>query len=288
MKLANVAGRATLLTTDDRGIDVANASNDKFGPSLHAVYEAWEAFRSWADTQDPVTADVEVSRELLGTPSPSPRQILAIGLNYAEHAAESGFETPDRLPPTFTKFASSLVGPDCQVVLPANGNTDWEVELVVVLGRTAHRVTADKAWDHVAGLTVGQDISERVSQLAGQAPQFSLGKSFPNFSPVGPWLVTPDEVADRDDLRLGCAVNGETVQDGRTKDMIFSVSELIAGLSATLTLYSGDIIFTGTPSGVGVGRSPQRFLKRGDQLHSWIEGVGELNQTFVADAEARP
>lgn len=158
---------------------------------------------------------------------------------------------------------------------------DWEVELVVVIGRTAHQISEDEAWDHVAGLTIGQDISERVSQLAGPAPQFSLGKSFPNFAPVGPWLVTPDAVADRDDLRLGCAIDGETVQDGRTRDLIFPVARLVAELSRTITFRPGDLVFTGTPAGVGLGRDPQRFLRPGNELTSWIEGIGEMRQTFV-------
>lgn len=280
MRLANVDGHAVLLSADDRGIDVETASDGKFGPGLASVYENWQGFRSWADTVGDVEA-ATFTREQLGSPSPAPKQIIAIGLNYSEHAAESGFETPTGLPPTFTKFVSSLTGPDCDVVLPPGGNTDWEVELVAVIGVTAKDVAEDDAWNYVAGLSVGQDISERVSQLAGPAPQFSLGKSFPNFAPVGPWLVTPDAVPDKDDLALGCSIDGETVQDGRTSDLIFPVARLVAALSRTITLYPGDIIFTGTPSGVGVGRKPQRFLNPGEKLVTWIEGIGELNQTFV-------
>jgi 2-keto-4-pentenoate hydratase/2-oxohepta-3-ene-1,7-dioic acid hydratase in catechol pathway len=282
MKLANVDGRAVLLTDEDRGIDVEQASEGKFGPDPASVLENWDGFRAWAD-QAPTELQVTFTRSQLGPPSPAPRQIVAIGLNYGAHAAESGFEVPDRLPPTFTKFVSALSGPDAEVVIPAGGNVDWEVELVAVIGRTTSRVAEDEAWDHVAGVTVGQDISERVSQLAGPAPQFSLGKSFPNFAPVGPWLVTPDELPDRDDLVLGCAVDGETVQEGRTAQLIFPVARLVAELSHTITLYPGDIVFTGTPAGVGLGRSPQRFLQPGEHLVSWIEGIGEIRQTFVAD-----
>lgn len=281
MRLANVSGRAVLLTADDRGIDVAEASAGRFGPDLGAVYQHWDDFRAWVDGA-PFGAEVAVHRSQLGSPSPAPRQIVAIGLNYHAHAAESGFASPDRLPPTFTKFVSSLTGPDAQVALPPGGNVDWEVELVVVIGREAASVSEDEAWDHVAGVTIGQDISERVSQLAGPAPQFSLGKSFPQFAPVGPWLVTPDDLANRDDLALGCAVDGESVQDGRTRDLIFPVARLIAELSRTITLFPGDLLFTGTPAGVGVGRNPQRFLQEGEELVSWIEGIGEIRQTFVA------
>ncbi|GAA4533240.1 fumarylacetoacetate hydrolase family protein [Amycolatopsis samaneae] len=281
MKLANVDGRAVLVTADDKGVDVAKASDGEFGPDLGSVYENWAGFLAWAE-RSAAGPDVEFTRARLGPPSPAPRQIVAVGLNYDAHAAESGFAVPDGLPPTFTKFVSALTGPDAEVVLPVGGDVDWEVELVVVIGRTATRVTESDAWEHIAGVTIGQDLSERVSQLAGPAPQFSLGKSFPNFAPTGPWLVTPDELADRDDLALGCAVDGETVQDGRTGQLIFPVAGLVSALSRTITLYPGDLVFTGTPAGVGMGRTPQRFLRAGERLDSWIEGIGEMHQTFVA------
>lgn len=170
------------------------------------------------------------------------------------------------------------------MTIPADGNVDWEVELVVIIGREAHRIDEADAWSHVAGLTVGQDISERISQLRGPAPQFGLGKSFPGFTPQGPWLVTPDEFDNPDDLELGCMIDGEEVQKGRTCELIFPVPSLIAALSQTVTLYPGDVIFTGTPAGVGVGQSPQRFLQPGESLDSWIEGIGELRQRFVAES----
>jgi len=228
-----------------------------------------------------------VDRSDLGCPSPSPRQVVAIGLNYCEHARESGFAIPDSLPPTFTKFMTSLAGPDVAVTLPPGGHTDWEVELVVVIGRTATAVAESAAWDHVAGLAVGQDLSERIAQLRGPAPQFSLGKSFANFPPVGPWMTTPEEVRDRNDLALGCSIDGETVQNGRTGDLLFPVERLVSRLSHTISLLPGDLIFTGTPAGVGQGRDPQRFLQPGERLDSWIEGLGELHQTFVASPTAR-
>ncbi len=208
--------------------------------------------------------------------------MLAIGLNYSAHAAESGFTVPESPTVMFTKWASCLTGPVTTVELPPGGNTDWEVELVVVLGKKAWRIAESDAWSHVAGLTVGQDLSERVMQTAGPSPQFSLGKSLPGFGPTGPWLVTIDELADLDDLEIGCAVNGETVQKGRTRDLIFSVPAMIAKLSATLPLLPGDLLFTGTPSGVGAGRKPPRFLRPGDELRSYITGIGELRQRFVA------
>ncbi|MFB9467790.1 fumarylacetoacetate hydrolase family protein, partial [Streptomyces cinereospinus] len=277
---ANLSGRLALIV-DGRAVDVERASDGSFSSDPQAVYERWEVFRAWAAAAD-LPEGVVFDPADLGSPAPAPRQTLAVGLNYRDHASESGFAAPEGLPPVFTKFVTSISGPVTEVRLPEGGNTDWEVELVAVIGRRAEGVSEADAWGHVAGLAVGQDISERVSQLAGPAPQFSLGKSFPGFSPVGPWLVTPDEFDDPDDLELRCAVNGEEVQKGRTRDLIFSVPALVSKLSAVLPLLPGDVVFTGTPAGVGLGRSPQRFLSAGDELVSTVEGIGELRQTFVA------
>jgi 2-keto-4-pentenoate hydratase/2-oxohepta-3-ene-1,7-dioic acid hydratase in catechol pathway len=175
---------------------------------------------------------------------------------------------------------SAFSGAYSSVVLPRDGNVDWECELVVVIGRESHRVEVERGWSHVAGLTVGQDISERKLQRAGPIPQFSLGKSFPGFAPQGPVLVTPDELDNRDDLAIGCDVNGEPMQKARTSDMIFPVAELLAYLSNVVTLYPGDVLFTGTPPGVGMGRKPPVFLKPGDRLRSYVEGIGEMVQEF--------
>lgn len=286
MKIANLNDRAVLISGTpgaELAYDLAELSEQRFGPGLNDVFTAWDQVRSWAATVDLTgQTSAPVDRRRLGAPSPAPRQVFAVGLNYDDHAAESGFESPVDLPPVFTKYVSSFSGPDTEVVMPAGGNVDWEVELVAVIGREATAIDESQAWDHVAGLTVGQDISERVSQLRGPAPQFGLGKSFPGFSPQGPWLVTPDEFTNPDDLGLGCMIDGEDVQKGRTSELIFPVAKLVAQLSHTVTLYPGDVIFTGTPSGVGVGRKPQRFLQPGETLDSWIEGIGELHQTFVS------
>lgn len=293
MRIANIAGRAALIVGEsgaERAIDVATASDDRFGPDPAALYNAWNEFRAWAAGLDVAQQPAApVQRETLEAPSPSPRQVFAIGLNYSEHAVESGFEAPSHLPPVFTKYSSSFSGPDTQVVIPAGGNVDWEIELVAVIGREGFcfRIAEQDAWDHVAGLTVGQDILERISQLRGPAPQFGLGKSFSGFSPQGPWLVTSDEFGNPDDLELGCRIDGEEVQKGRTRDLIFPVSKLIAAISQTVTLYPGDVIFTGTPAGVGAGRTPTRFLQPGETLDSWIEGIGEMRQQFIADPAAK-
>ncbi|MQY09671.1 fumarylacetoacetate hydrolase family protein [Actinomadura macrotermitis] len=280
MRVANLDGRAVLIAAD-RAVDVEHASAGRFGHEPQALYDDWDAFAAWAREAE-LPAGREFDHARLGAPVPAPRQIIAVGLNYRDHAAESGFAVPEGLPPVFTKFVSSLSGPVTRVVLPEGGHTDWEVELVAVIGRTASNVTEAEAWDHVAGLTVGQDLSERVSQLAGPAPQFSLGKSFPGFAPTGPWVVTPDELADRDDLELRAAVNGEEVQKGRTRDLVFSIPALVSRLSAVLTLLPGDLLFTGTPAGVGLGRDPQRWLAPGDELVSHVAGIGELRQSFVS------
>jgi 2-keto-4-pentenoate hydratase/2-oxohepta-3-ene-1,7-dioic acid hydratase in catechol pathway len=282
MRIANLAGRLVLVTRDGTAaLDVERASGGRFAADPQAVYESWPEFAAWA-----ASADLAGARPFaaagLGAPAPAPRQVLAIGLNYAEHAAESGFDVPAEPTVMFTKWPSCLTGPVTDVELPAGGHTDWEVELVAVIGRRAFRISAAEAWGHVAGLTAGQDLSERVLQAAGPSPQFSLAKSLPGFGPTGPWLVTPDEFDDPGDLELGCSLNGNQMQKGRTRDLIFSVPALIAALSRRLPLLPGDVIFTGTPAGVGLGRTPPVWLAPGDELVSYIEGIGELRQRFTA------
>ena len=276
MRLANVGGRATLLAGEG-GIDVADATGGRFGPDLQSVYDGWEAFVDTARSVD-LGAAVAVDHSQLGSPTPMPRQVFAIGLNYRAHAEESGMEIPS-MPATFTKFPASLTGPFDDVVIPA-ATVDWEVELVAVIGRHADHVSEADGWAHVAGVAVGQDLSERTVQFAAGS-QFSLGKSYRGFGPIGPWLVTVDELDDPDDMRLGCSVDGEVVQDGRSSDLIFSVPQLIAELSAVVPLLPGDVIFTGTPAGVGFTRNPARFLRPGHVLESWIEGVGTIRNRMV-------
>ena len=279
MRFGNLSGRSTVFTPGG-AIDVERASGGQFGSDPQSVFADWAAFADWARSVDDADA-VAFDRSDLGAPTPAPAQVFGIGLNYRDHAAESNFAVPDTFPPTFTKFRTALSGPVSTVVIPTGGHVDWEIELVAVIGRPAVNVAAADAWSYVAGLMAGQDISERVIQLAGPAPQFSLGKSYPGFAPIGPWLVTVDEFTDPDDIGLQCAVDGETVQDGRTRDFVFDVPKLIEGLSKVTPLLPGDIIFCGTPSGVGMGRTPQRFLQAGEVLVSHVEGIGELRQTFV-------
>jgi 2-keto-4-pentenoate hydratase/2-oxohepta-3-ene-1,7-dioic acid hydratase in catechol pathway len=294
MKLANLHGRATLVYGIGHGdgvigIDVAAASDARFGPDVQPLYDDWTAFRAFAagleapDDDSPHAVAVAVAETALGSPVPAPRQVFGIGLNYRAHAEESGITVPS-IPATFTKFPACLTGPYDDVTL-SSGTVDWEVELVVVLGVRADRVDEADGWSHVAGLAVGQDVSDRTVQFAAGG-QFSLGKSYRGYGPIGPWLVTPDDLDDPDDLALGCAIDGEKVQDARTSDLIFSVPRLIAELSAVVPLLPGDVIFTGTPAGVGHARRPPRFLQPGETVESWIEGIGTIRNRFVASGGA--
>lgn len=277
MRIGNLAGRLTLFTADG-AIDVERASGGRFAADPQAVYDQWTAFSHWAtgDHGDPEP----FSADDLRAPAPRPAQVFAIGANYPAHAAEGGLDVPE-WPMVFTKFVSSFTGPTGEIALPA-ATVDWEAELVVVISRRAYHVPSAFGWEHVAGLTVGQDLSERTMQLRGEYPQMGLAKSYPGFSPMGPYLVTPDEFEDPDRLALGCFVNGETMQQASTADLVFSVPALIAELSAVLPLEPGDLIFTGTPAGVGMVRNPPRFLRPGDELSTYVEDIGEMRHTFVA------
>ena len=270
MRVANSNGRAVLVI-DDRIADIAEVSGGRFGPDPMSIYADWDAFVSFAGGVSTGTGPY-VEAEVRN-PVPAPRQVFAIGLNYRTHAEESGMQLP-AVPATFTKFPACLNGPFDDIELGA-ASVDWEVELVAVIGRQADRVAEADGWSHVAGLTVGQDISDRQLQCAAGS-HFSLGKSRRGYGPLGPCVVTVDELATPDDLGLGCSIDGETVQDARTSDLIFNVPRLVAELSAVLPLLPGDIIFTGTPAGVGAARKPPRFLQPGQTLESWIEGIGTI------------
>jgi 2,4-diketo-3-deoxy-L-fuconate hydrolase len=278
MRVARVSGRLSLLT-ESGAVDVESASGGRFGADPDAVFARWDELREWAAAR-PDGDGEPYADEQLGAPVLRPAQVFGIGLNYRDHAAESGVGVPST-PAVFTKFSSCLTGPYDTVRLPSAG-VDWEVELVAVIGRHAEGVTEESAWTHIAGLAVGQDLSERALQLSGPAPQFSLGKSYPGFGPVGPAIVTPDELTDPDDLELSCSVGEEVLQKGRTRDMVFSVPELVARLSAVCPLLPGDLIFTGTPPGVGMARKPPRFLAPDTTLVSTIDGIGQLRNPLVA------
>jgi 2-keto-4-pentenoate hydratase/2-oxohepta-3-ene-1,7-dioic acid hydratase in catechol pathway len=217
--------------------------------------------------------------EELSAPVPDPRQVFAIALNYAPHAVEAGYAPPD-LPLVFTKFPTCIAGPVTTVMLPT-GHVDWEVEVVAVVGRGGHNIHESDAWAALAGVTLGQDLSERLLQMAGRPAQFSLAKSYRGFGPTGPWIVTPDALADPDDIAFASTLDGAPLQSGRTSDMIFSIPRLVAHVSSVCELLPGDLIFTGTPEGVGSRLDPPRFLRPGHTLVSRAEGIGEITQRFV-------
>ena len=284
MRVANVNNRLALLS-DAGYVDVETASGGRLPSDPQRAFDDWASLRSWADSEPEGPLVADTSEVALGAPVPAPRQVFAIGLNYRDHVTEAGLGVPEA-PSVFTKFPTCVTGPHDRVLLP-EGSVDWEVELVVALADRCYQVTEADAWSHVAGVMVGQDISERHLQLAGPAPQFCLGKSFSGFGPTGPVLVTPDELADPDDMELGCRLeDGEVLQKGRTSDLIFSVPELIAHLSSVCPLLPGDLIFTGTPSGIGMVRTPPKFLGPGDVLVSWLEGVGTLRNPMAAPLAA--
>ncbi|MER5795130.1 fumarylacetoacetate hydrolase family protein [Streptomyces sp. NPDC059627] len=281
MRLAVLDGRAVVVRGDGAA-GVRWASQGRLPDDPMALLEDWPRVRDWAAGLPDEAYDTPVDPTALDAPVPRPRQIFAVALNYPPHAAEAGFTPPDE-PLVFTKFPSCITGPHTTVALP-DGRVDWEVELVAVIGRETYKVSENRAWDAVAGLTVGQDLSERVTQLQGKPAQFSLGKSFPGFGPTGPVLVTPDEFEDPDDLEITGLLNGAAVQHDRTKSMVFPVPDLIARLSAVLPLFPGDLIFTGTPAGVGNRMNPPRYLTMDDELVSGIEGIGEIRQRFTGPA----
>ncbi len=275
MKIANLAGRAVAIC-EEGAIDLARASAGRIDPDPSLLYARWPEVR--ALELDPTTA-VAFDPKELGPPSPRPGQVFAIGLNYGSHAAESNMAVPE-VPATFTKYPSSLTGPFAEVPL-RGAAVDWEVEIVAVVGAHADRVDEADAWGVIAGLTVGQDYSDRHVQFAAGG-QFSLGKSFWGYGPTGPWLVTPEEFADPDDLELWCSVNGVEMQRERSADLIFSIPRLIAELSKITPLWPGDLLFTGTPAGIGATRQPPIFLRPGDVVESGVEGIGTISNTMVA------
>jgi 2-keto-4-pentenoate hydratase/2-oxohepta-3-ene-1,7-dioic acid hydratase in catechol pathway len=207
---------------------------------------------------------------------------MCIGLNYADHAAESGMQVPSE-PVLFMKATSAICGPNDPIIIPRGSQkTDWEVELAVIIGTKAKYVSEADALNHVAGYAVANDVSERAFQAERQG-QWTKGKSCDNFGQLGPWLVTRDEVADPQDLTMYCRVDGQTMQDGSTRTMVYGVAHLVSYLSQFFTLHPGDVISTGTPPGVGLGMKPPRYLKAGEVVELGIQGLGDQRQVCVAD-----
>jgi 2-keto-4-pentenoate hydratase/2-oxohepta-3-ene-1,7-dioic acid hydratase in catechol pathway len=280
MRILNLDGRLSLGAGEGRAIDVETASDGRFSADVQPIYERWEEFITWARgySGEP---DRTVRDELVGPPVPRPSQIFAIGVNYRDHAAEAGIELPDK-PMVFTKFPAAITGPYADIVLPSD-SVDYEVELVAVVGKRARNVPVGEGWSYIAGLTAGQDLSERAVQLSGPAPQqYNIGKSFEGFAPIGPALVTPDEFTNPDDIPVGCVLAGVQMQKSRTSEFVFSIPELVAYLSSVLPLLPGDLIFTGTPGGIGWVRDPRRTIAAGEELVTQVDGVGEMRHRFVS------
>ncbi len=232
---------------------------------------------------DPATLPLVHGNPRIGPCVAGTGKFICIGLNYSDHAAETGATVPPE-PIIFMKATSAIVGPDDDLLIPRGSQkTDWEVELGVVIGRTAKYVSEDEALDYVAGYCVINDVSERAFQTE-RSGQWTKGKSCDTFGPTGPWLVTKDEVADPQNLSMWLTVNGEKVQDGSTRTMVYGVKYLVSYLSQFMSLHPGDIISTGTPPGVGMGMKPQRYLKPGDVVELGIEGLGTQRQNVKADA----
>lgn len=287
MRIVNLAGRAAHVVRDidaDGGglaIDIADATDGRMPDDPMALLERFDELASEADRIRGGTVFPFAAADVLA-PVPRPRQVFAVGLNYRTHSEEAGFAVPDE-PMIFTKFPSCIVGPYATIALPP-GQVDWELEVVAVIGRLTSGVPQAEAWGAVAGITVGQDLSERSLQLRGHPPQFSLAKSHAGFGPIGPAIVTVDELADADDLTMTATLSGERVQHARTSEMIFPIPDLVAYLSAVCVLMPGDLIFTGTPAGVGNRRHPQRFIAEGDVLVSHVEGIGSMRHRFIAQS----
>jgi 2,4-diketo-3-deoxy-L-fuconate hydrolase len=274
-RLGVLSGRAVLLANGGM-YDLERHSRGKVSADpMQAVAAFGELHAICAGL--PATPDSPLDVSKLGPCVPRPQKVFAIGLNYRSHAAESGMPIP-QVPLVFTKFSSCITGPESNVVLYAP-TTDWEAELVVVVGKRARDVAAADAWSVVAGLTCGQDLSDRKLQFAAQPPHFDLGKSYDTYGPIGPAVVSVDSFANPADLAISCDVNGERHQDARTSDLVFDVPALVSYLSAVCTLEPGDLIFTGTPSGVGAMKG--QFLKPGDVVTTTIEGIGTMTNRCV-------
>jgi 2-keto-4-pentenoate hydratase/2-oxohepta-3-ene-1,7-dioic acid hydratase in catechol pathway len=270
-RLATIAGRAGLLSGNDY-YDLEQVSNGRFSPDpLHALAHS-DDLHAVAATLDQIAPHGSLNDVVLDPPVPNPPKVFGIGLNYRAHAHEANLIVPSQ-PMVFTKFQNCLAGSTAVIELGSD-TVDWEVELVVVIGKGGRHISTDNAWNHVAGLTIGQDISDRVVQFALTPPQFSFGKSNDTYGPIGPAIVSPDLLPDPNNLAISCQINGKTWQNSRTNDFIFTIPELIAYLSAACTLTPGDLIFTGTPAGIGM--PSQTYLKDGDEIISTIEGLGSM------------
>ena len=281
MRLANVDGRASVIV-EDRVLDVETASGGELAsdPMVMCDLDRHDLLAGLAAAAVPADLPV-VDQRALRAPVPTPSKVAGVALNYRSHAEESGLTIPEE-PHFFAKHSSCIAGPRDDIVVPAGREmVDYEAEIVVALGRRCTAVDADDAWDHVGGVMCGQDISDREEQFRPPVRQFTHAKSYDSFGPTGPVLVTPGDLADRDDLEIVGRVDGREVQRSSSSDLIFSVPELVAWLSRFMTFEVGDLIFTGTPGGVGESRDPPLFLRHGMTVETEIPGIGTMHNRCV-------
>jgi 2,4-diketo-3-deoxy-L-fuconate hydrolase len=275
-KLANVNGKSSLIFGESY-YDINTISQGKISSEPSEVLDSLNDLHELSSKIDNYEATGLIESSLLGAPITNSRNCFAVGLNYKAHAEESGMEIPP-FPMVFTKHTSCIVGPFEDIQMRSD-IVDYEAELVVVIGKKGKNITIDNAWEHVAGLTVGQDISDRAVQFHATPPQFNLGKSFDTFGPIGPFLVSPDLVTNKDSVQIECYVNDELRQESSTDDLIFTVPDIISYISEFLTLTPGDLIFTGTPSGVGATQG--KLLKHGDIVTTSIKEIGTIKNKCV-------
>ncbi len=273
MKLASLKDGSVVLITGKEFIYLKQLGFN--GSMLDLISEGDNELKRIKVEADKIHEWAELNSESLSAPVKNPSKIVAVGLNYFDHASETGMEIP-KSPLIFSKFSSSITGPYDPIIIPGSvtRKVDYEAELGVVIGKRARNVLIEDSLNYVFGYTIINDVSARDIQFADK--QWTRGKSLDTFCPMGPVIVTRDEIADPQKLELGCEINGEMLQQGSTKYMIFGVAELISSLSHSFTFEPGDVIATGTPGGVGYKRNPPVYLKQGDKVRAWIKGIGEM------------
>jgi 2,4-didehydro-3-deoxy-L-rhamnonate hydrolase len=281
MRFANVSGRATLVV-DGRAVDIERATDGRIGsdPMVCSDLANHEELAKLAASVDPADWPA-LDPSTLGAPVPRPPKGFGVALNYRSHAIESDKAIPTE-PHLFGKTENCVCGPYDEIVVPVGRDmVDYEAEMVIVFGRTCRGATEADAWSYLAGVTCGQDISDRGEQFRPPVKQFTIAKTYDTFGPIGPYLVTADELPDRDGLAVRGSIDGQEVQTGNTDDLIFSVPALVAWLSRFITFRAGDLVWTGTPGGVGEARTPPLFLRDGMILETEVEGVGTMRNPVV-------
>lgn len=282
LRFGCVSGRAVLITDTLKSFaDIQKFSGGNLPSDPLLCIARWPEVQALGSSLESAkTADLSpLDLPNIDSPIPQPRQIFAIGINYKAHAAEMNNALPKQ-PLVFTKFPSSINKPNGQLRLVGE-KCDFEAELVAVIAKGGRNISKDNAWAHVAGLCVGQDFSDRELQYANTPPQFSLGKSRAGFTAFGPYITDSSQLKNRANLAMTCRVSGEIMQNTQTDDMIFEIPDIISYLSGICELYPGDVIYTGTPSGVGAGRTPQRFLRAGDIVETEIQDLGSLTNHCI-------